>query len=218
MLFRSVLRALPVLALLAISARARAQSDETRIGFGVGATLWAEIGGSECVSEIDVTSCTSGLNSVFLGGNAAFDVDLLHWLRLGVSAGLSYAPAVTGTQQSEFGERVEKRQWFVPLAVHSFWRVELGQRITLWGGPELGLGLYVDSRRKTFPGMPTVIERGMRSAFLAGVGVGLDIRLEGQLKLGLEIAEAVLLKPSAQDDKDLDLRAMTRFALVVRYL
>jgi hypothetical protein len=217
MLLRSVLRALALFALLAPSSRTRAQSDETKVGFGVGPTLWAEIGGSECVSESDVTECTSGLNSVFLGGNVAFDVDLLHWLRLGVSAGLGYAPSVTGTQ-SDFGERVEKRQWFVPLSLHSFWRVELGNRITLWGGPELGLGLYVDMRRKTFPGMPTEIERGTRSAFLAGVGVGLDIRLAGPLKLGLEIAEAVLLKPSAQYDKDLDLRAMTRFALVVRYL
>src|SRR5262245_56199221 len=142
MLLRSVLVALALLAPFAVSPRARAHSDETRVGFGVGAALWAEIGGSECVSSSDVTQCTSGLNSVFLGGNATFDLDLLHWLRLGVSAGLGYAPSVIG-EESDFGEHIEKRQWFVPFSLHSFWRVELGKRITLWGGPELGLGLYV---------------------------------------------------------------------------
>jgi hypothetical protein len=216
MLFRSVLRALTLLTVLGIGSSAWAQSEETRVGVSVGGVVWAEIGGSECVSDDDVTACTSGLNSVFLGGSAAFDVDLLHWLRLGVNAGLGYAPGSTITQSS-FGERTEERHWFAPFSVHSFWRVELGKYITLWGGPEVGLGLYVDTRHRIGP-MIDETTRGRRTAFLAGVAVGLDIRLEGRLKLGLEIAEAVLAKPSAQYDKDVDLRAMTRFALVFRYL
>jgi hypothetical protein len=106
----------------------------------------------------------------------------------------------------------------VPFALHTYWRVELGKHITLWGGPEVGLALHVDTLRQIVPGQPTEVRRTTRSGVLAGVAVGLDARLTGPLRLGFEIGQAVLLDPGAAQNEDLDLRAITRFALLLRYL
>jgi hypothetical protein len=162
--------------------------------------------------------CASGLNDVFPGGTASLDLDLLHWLRLGLSAGLGYAHADGGLSSS--GERTTFRHWLVPLTLHTYWRVELGKRITLWGGPELGLALYVDQRTRSELGLEKGITRSTRSAFLAGVAVGLDVRLVGALRLGIELGEAILVKGAADNARGdrIDLRAMTRCALVLRYL
>ncbi len=214
MLFRLALPLALLLTSLVITP-ARAQSKNPA-GVGLGAALWAEIGGSRCSTAGDVPSCTSGLNRVYPGGIATFDLDLLYWLRLGLSAGLGHSPGKGSASSS--GERSERRHWIVPIALHTYWRVELGKHITLWGGPELGLGLYVDTLRRLVPGQPTEIRRSSRTGVLAGVGVGLDARLSGPLRIGLEIGQAVLLEPGEKHDEDLDLRAITRFALLLRYL
>jgi hypothetical protein len=207
-----------LLALCCCGSKGEAQARNPA-GVSVGAALWAEIGGSDCADVNDSPSCASGLNHVFPGGIAAFDLDLLHWLRLGLSAGLGYYESV-GAVSSD-GGHTAGNHWFVPLVVHTYWRVELGKHITLWGGPELGLGVFVDSRRTYSPGMETETQRSNRSAFVAGVAVGLDVRLLGALRAGIELGEAVLLKPrveSSSEEGNLDLRAMTRMALVLRYL
>lgn len=209
--------ALPLALLLTslVITPARAQS-KSPAGVGLGAALWAEIGGGRCSDVQGVPDCTNGLNRAYPGGIATFDLDLLYWLRLGLSGGLGYS-AGEGTAASD-GERRERRHWFMPFALHTYWRVELGKHITLWGGPELGLGLYVDTLRRFVPGQPTETHRSTRTGVLAGVGVGLDARLSGPLRIGLEIGQAVLLEPGAKQDEDLDLRAITRFALLLRYL
>jgi hypothetical protein len=206
---------LALFAIASVVAPARAQTKNPA-GASLGPALWAEIGGGRCTSRGDVPDCTSGLNRVYFGGAAAFDLDLLHWLRLGLSGGLGYS-AGEGSESST-GERSERLRWFMPLALHTYWRVELGSHITLWGGPEVGLGLHVDTLRQIVPGQPTEVRRSTLSGVLAGVAVGLDARLAGPLRLGLEIGQAVLLEPGAAHNEDLDLRAITRFALLLRYL
>jgi hypothetical protein len=206
---------LALFAMASVAAPAHAQSKNPA-GASLGAALWAEIGGSRCGTGSDARACTSGLNRVYFGGAAAFDLDLLHWLRLGLSAGLGYSAA--DASEMSTGERSERLHWFVPFALHTYWRVELGNHITLWGGPEVGLGLHVDTLRQIVPGQPTEVRRTTLSGVLAGVGVGLDVRLRGPLRLGLEIGQAVLLEPGAAHGDDLDLRAVTRFALLLRYL
>jgi hypothetical protein len=140
-------------------------------------------------------------------------------LRLGLNLGLGYS----SSSITESTQHTTSRAWFVPLSLHMYWRVELAKRITLWGGPELGLGLYVDSKTKSAPNVASETERGRRSGFLAGVAVGLDVRLRGPLRIGLELGQAILLGPEQAvatdaDDDGFDLRAVTRFALVLRYL
>jgi hypothetical protein len=106
------------------------------------------------------------------------------------------------------------------LTAHTYWRVELGKHITLWGGPEAGLGQYVINRTTVYADASSHSVSDKRSAFVAGVAVGLDARFWRALRVGVELGESVLLKPAranAEGDT-LDLRAMTRFALVLRYL
>jgi hypothetical protein len=197
--------------------RAAAQATNPA-GVSLGGALWAEIGGSDCSVPGDPTSCTSGVNNVFYGGLAAFDLDLLHWLRIGLVAGLGYAGGEE-TLSLDGLEHKQARHWFFPLTLHMYWRVELGKRITLWGGPELGLGLYViDRTASSTHGR----ESGLypRAAFVAGVAVGLDVRMIGAFRIGVELGEAVLLKQAREQTigDSLDILAMTRLALVLRYL
>ena len=217
--------ALPLVAVALLAAccslaRAEAPASKNPAGLSLGAALWAEIGDCECPAGSDPTSCgSSGPRCIFPGGFASFDLDLLHWLRLGVSLGLGYSSA----SNTELNEHTSFRTWFVPLSLHMYWRVELGKRITLWGGPELGLGLYVASRTRSAPDLASESTRSTRSGFLAGVAVGLDVRLSGPLRIGLELGQAILLSPERSvatdaDDDGFDLHAVTRFALVLRYL
>jgi hypothetical protein len=217
---RNWLLRLSVWLLLAIASfagpAARGAAEATNpAGVSLGGALWAEIGGSDCSVVGDPTSCTTGQNPVFYGGLVAFDLDLLHWLRIGLVGGLGYAG---GEETLSFDgvEHKRARHWFFPLTVHMYWRVELGKRITLWGGPEVGLGLYVIDRTAS---TRLSHESGLypRAAFVAGVAIGLDVRLVGAFRIGVELGEAVLVK-QARENADLDIRATTRFALVFRYL
>lgn len=195
-----------------------ASAQDARFGVAAGPALWIEAADMRCEIDSDTESCMKPFLEAFAGARARFDIEASRWLRVGVQLGLGASLDQTGVAGSG-GLRQTQQAWFVPMGAHVYAHLDRG-RVSWWLGPELFYTLRLDQlTRREARGAPERVRGDVRSGFMLGLALGVDVRLVSRFWLGFELAEALAFSETQRLPKpvpDGKLSAMTRLSVLFK--